>query len=413
VAPKREVAIEAVHLTKVFRDFWRRPRVRAVDDFNLEVYRGEVFGLLGPNGSGKSTVLKLMLGLLFPTSGTVAILGHHPRNQRVKARIGFLPEETYLYRYLNADETLDFYGRLFNIDAHKRRTRNERLLEMVGLMPHRRRPLGEYSKGMARRIGLAQALINDPDLLLLDEPTSGLDPIGTREIKDLILELKARGKTVFICSHLLADMEDVCDRIGIMYGGKLRVVGPVSELLKKRSVTRIETEELPPATLERIFAVLREEVPDRKVMVEVPQVRLEEYFLQVITAARAEEPVTTGATAGKAAGFFWEGEELAKGAAVIEQLLKGEEAQPVPQVAPESPPVEKRERAEVIAGLVSETPPPAPVVLPEEPPPDRQEQEERRKRAAALLRQFVQPGNDSKAGTEGTADKGEKREQSA
>ncbi|MFC1805719.1 ABC transporter ATP-binding protein, partial [Planctomycetota bacterium] len=173
--------IETLELTKVFRDFWHRPRVRAVDKLNLKVRRGEVFGLLGPNGSGKSTAMKLLLGLLFPTSGYVRLLGRPPRDVRVKNRIGFLPEETYLYPYLNAGETLDFFGRLNKIPRKERHRRVDSLIEMVGLKSARKRPLKEYSKGMARRIGLAQALINDPELVLLDEPTTGLDPIGTRE----------------------------------------------------------------------------------------------------------------------------------------------------------------------------------------------------------------------------------------
>ena len=190
MAEERQVVVETVQLTKLFRDFWMRPKVKALDRVEFQVFRGEIFGLLGPNGSGKSTLLKILLGLLFPTQGRAAVFGRDPRNLAIKDRIGFMPEESYLYRYLNAEETLDFYGRLFNLPAAERRHRVELLLEMVGLTHQRKRPIVEYSKGMARRIGLAQALINDPDLIFLDEPTTGLDPTGTREIKDLILELR-------------------------------------------------------------------------------------------------------------------------------------------------------------------------------------------------------------------------------
>ncbi|MCK4283734.1 MAG: ABC transporter ATP-binding protein, partial [Candidatus Brocadiae bacterium] len=179
--------LEVIELTKVFRDFWGRESVKAVNGLNLDVKRGEVFGLLGPNGSGKTTVVRIILGLLFPTRGAVRVFGRGPRNVDVKKRVGYMPEESHLYSYLNAEETLDFFGRLFRLRAGERRRRTSALIDMVGLKRARKRPLGQYSKGMARRIGLAQALINDPDLLILDEPTTGLDPIGAREMKDLIL----------------------------------------------------------------------------------------------------------------------------------------------------------------------------------------------------------------------------------
>ena len=173
-----EVVIRAVGLTKTFKDFWGRPKARAVDNVDFEVRRGEVFGLLGPNGSGKSTTIKMLLGLLYPTKGQVTVFGESPRDVKTKARIGYLPEESYLYRYLSPGETLDFFGNLFALDAGDRQKRTEQLIEMVGLGNARTRTVGEFSKGMQRRIGLAQALINDPDLVILDEPTAGLDPIG-------------------------------------------------------------------------------------------------------------------------------------------------------------------------------------------------------------------------------------------
>ncbi|MEO6034995.1 MAG: ABC transporter ATP-binding protein, partial [Verrucomicrobiota bacterium] len=171
-------------LSKVFKDFWGRPKARAVDNVDFEVRRGEVFGLLGPNGSGKSTTVKMLLGLLYPTKGHIEVFGHSPRHVATKARIGYLPEESYLYRYLNSRETINFFGNLFDLSTADRNKRSEELLEMVGLNQVRTRVVGEFSKGMQRRIGLAQALINDPDLVILDEPTAGLDPIGCREVKD-------------------------------------------------------------------------------------------------------------------------------------------------------------------------------------------------------------------------------------
>src|ERR1700685_511806 len=231
--------IQISNLTKIYRDFWGRPKVRALNSLSLDVHRGEVFGLLGPNGSGKTTTMKLLLGLLFPTEGEITILGRPAADVEKNERIGYLPEESYLYRFLNAEETLDFYGRLFDIPADVRRRRAGALLDMGGLGPAKRRQLREYSKGMTRRIGLAQALINDPELILLDEPTSGLDPIGTREMKDLIIDLKKQGKTVLMCSHLLADVQDVCDRIAILHQGELKELGRVDSLLRVRDITQI------------------------------------------------------------------------------------------------------------------------------------------------------------------------------
>src|ERR1039458_841127 len=242
-----EVVVSVRGLTKVFKDFWGRPKARAVDGVDFEVRRGEVFGLLGPNGSGKSTTVKLMLGLLYPTKGHIEVFGHSPRHVATKSRIGYLPEESYLYRYLDSHETLEFFGNLFRLPRNDRKVRAEQLLEMVGLSQVQRRAVGEFSKGMQRRIGLAQALINDPDLVILDEPTSGLDPIGCREVKDLIRALARRGKTVILSSHLLADVEDVCDRVVIYYGGRIQAMGSLRELLATPDAVCIT---LPPVSRE-------------------------------------------------------------------------------------------------------------------------------------------------------------------
>jgi len=281
-----EVVIETRNLSKVYRDFWGIQKVRALKALDLEVRRGEVFGLLGPNGSGKTTTIKLLLGLLFPTSGEALVLGRPATDVRKNERIGYLPEESYLYRFLNAEETLDFYGRLFDMSAATRRKRAAELIAMVGLDRAKRRPLKEYSKGMTRRIGLAQALINDPELILLDEPTSGLDPIGTREIKDLILRLKESGKTIVLCSHLLADVQDVCDRIAILHEGELKELGRVDSLLEVRDETEIRVAGLSQEALAEIRAVV-ERNHGTLVRMGNPTTTLEELFLQIVRDSEA------------------------------------------------------------------------------------------------------------------------------
>src|SRR5438270_1805897 len=228
----QDVIVETRKLTKIYRDFWGRQKKTALRALNVEIRKGEIFGLLGPNGSGKTTTIKLLLGLLFPTDGEAFVFGQPAADVRKNEKIGYLPEESYLYRFLNAEETLDFYGRLFDLDAHTRRTRAAELIEKVGLKNDRKRALREYSKGMRQRIGLAQALINDPDLVILDEPTSGLDPLGARWMKDLIVDLRNAGKTVIMCSHRLEDVQDICDRIAILNDGELQAFGEVQTLLQ-------------------------------------------------------------------------------------------------------------------------------------------------------------------------------------
>lgn len=312
--------ISVVGLTKVFRDFWRRARVKAVNDLDLEINHGEIFGLLGPNGSGKSTTIKLVLGLLHPTRGRVAVFDRPPNDVKTKSRIGYLPEETYLYRYLNGRQVLDFYGRLFQIHRAERRRRAEELLEMVGLSSAARRPVGEYSKGMARRIGLAQALINDPDLLILDEPTSGLDPIGSKQVKDVILRLgKDFGKTIVLSSHLLSDVEEVCGRVAILYGGVCRAKGALRELLSRRDMTQIVTERLSSETLRAIADLIRQR-EGKAIDVSSPSDKLESLFQRIVNDARAERLETGGATSGGAfAGFLGE-DGQAK--AVLDSLVR-------------------------------------------------------------------------------------------
>jgi ABC-2 type transport system ATP-binding protein len=228
----QDTIVETRNLTKVYRDFWGRRKKVALNALDLVIKRGEIFGLLGPNGSGKTTTIKLLLGLLFPTAGEAVVFDRPAVDVKKNERIGYLPEESYLYRFLNAEETLDFYGRLFDMPAERRRQRAAELITLVGLDKDKKRVLREYSKGMRQRIGLAQALINDPELIILDEPTSGLDPLGTLWMKELIVKLRDQGKTVIMCSHRLDDVQDVCDRIAILFNGDLQTLGEVSKLLE-------------------------------------------------------------------------------------------------------------------------------------------------------------------------------------
>ncbi len=317
-----EVVVSVRGLTKVFKDFWGRSKAHAVNDVDFDVKRGEVFGLLGPNGSGKSTTVKMLLGLLYPTKGHIEVFGQSPRHVQTKARIGYLPEESYLYRYLNSRETLDFFGNLFHLEKGDRDKRAEQLLEMVGLNQTLTRSVGEFSKGMQRRIGLAQALINDPDLIILDEPTAGLDPIGCREIKDLIIALAKRGKTVILSSHLLSDVEDVCDRVVIYYGGKIQAIGTLKELLAKPDTLRITTPVLPRETMERVLEIIRKDAGAGEVRVDNPTQNLESYFLEVVEKAKQASEQTSGAQSGARVAEYLRGEATAQPASekVLEKL---------------------------------------------------------------------------------------------
>ncbi|MDX1929429.1 MAG: ABC transporter ATP-binding protein [Pirellulaceae bacterium] len=280
-ATDSDVVIETRNLGKTYRDFWGRRKVQALKALDIEVKRGEIFGLLGPNGSGKSTTIKLIQGLLFPTSGRAFVLGKDARDVSKNERIGYLPEESYLYKFLNAEETLDFYGRLFDMPADVRRQRSDQLIKMVGLDRARRRQLREYSKGMTRRIGLAQALINEPDLLILDEPTTGMDPIGSREMKDLIIRLRDEGKTILLCSHQLADVQDVCDRVAILHQGELRELGRVDSLLKVRDVTEVHAKGLSEETKQKIADLIKNSGGEL-VSLDNPTTTMEELFLDIV-----------------------------------------------------------------------------------------------------------------------------------
>jgi ABC-2 type transport system ATP-binding protein len=376
-----EVVVSVRGLTKVFKDFWNRPKARAVDNVDFEVRKGEVFGLLGPNGSGKSTTVKLLLGLLNPTKGHIEVFGHSPRHVQTKSRIGYLPEESYLYRYLNSRETLDFFGNLFHLDKADRNSRAEQLLEMVGLGKTQTRAVGEFSKGMQRRIGLAQALINDPDLVILDEPTAGLDPIGCREVKDLIIALARRGKTVILSSHLLSDVEDVCDRVVIYYGGKIQAAGTLKDLLATPDTLRITTPVLPRETLEKVLETIRRDISTGEVRVDNPTQNLESYFLDVVQKARAAAHETSGAQSGAMVAPYLRAGAAEKPAAdkILEKLSLPQAAQPAvesrPAAQPAAPAVDDK-KLEALAQAV-QTAPAKTVPEPETKPADLSKADEK------------------------------------
>lgn len=285
--------IKASGLTKIFRDFWHRPVVSAVKDINFEIFPGEIFGFLGPNGSGKSTTLRMILGLLKPTAGILRVLGAPPQDVNSKSKIGYLPEESCLYPFLTARETLMFYGSLFNLESSVLKERVNQLIEMTGLQYAARRRTGEFSKGMLRRIGLAQALINDPDLIILDEPTSGLDPVGCRQVKDLILTLAERGKTVLISSHLLADMESVCRRVAIMSNGNIIVQGRLDELLENIAVCRFCVQAADDQQIRAILQFLRLQTGVSAQM-DHPCKTLEQFFLETVEKAQPGPTIPSG-----------------------------------------------------------------------------------------------------------------------
>lgn len=368
--------VQTAGLCKNFKDFWRRSRVQAVKDLNIEIEPGAIFGLLGPNGSGKTTTIKMLLGLLYPTKGRISIFGKAPSDVAVKSRIGFLPEESYLYRFLVAHETLDYYGRLFRLPKRVRRERSDRLLEMVGLSHEAKRPIGEYSKGMARRIGLAQALINDPEFLILDEPTAGLDPIGSRQIKDVIRDLGRKGKTILLSSHVLSDVEDVCDRVTILYGGQQRAMGEVGELLRERDVTQITTPPLSDETIAQIRQMVQKLEQKEILTISNPRVKLEDFFLRIVEEAQAAKVHTHGAgQAGAIPDFLRKATEKTEQGAFVEALIEASShvAEPIAPVALDPRPAPREPAHDVVDELLGKTAPPettapVPAAAPAAPP---------------------------------------------
>jgi ABC-2 type transport system ATP-binding protein len=335
--------IELLGVEKTYRDFWGRPRVRALAPLDLAMAPGEVLALLGPNGAGKSTTIKLVLGLLRPTKGRVSVFGDSPRRPAARARIGYLPEETRLHKFLDPRETLDLFGRLHGLPRAERRRRIDQLIDMVGLRGNEARPVGEFSKGMARRIGLAVALTGDPDLLILDEPTSGLDPLGTRDIKTLIGELRDRGRSVLLSSHLLDDVEDVADRIAILFGGRLRRLGRTAELLTQGDRLRLELDRPDGVAPDAFAAQVAALLPDGgAVEASVPADRLETLFRRVLADAAHGPEGTSGAQAGgPIAGFLLDGAGPNRGSpAEAAPAAPSSEAQAPAQPTPTRPPAE-------------------------------------------------------------------------
>jgi ABC-2 type transport system ATP-binding protein len=278
-------AIAIRNLTKIFPVPFRREKVTAVHDLSLEVAPGQVYGLLGPNGSGKSTTMKIVLGLVRPTSGHTEIFGRSSRVVESREAVGFLPENPYFYKFLTGEETLQFYGKLCGLGGKVLRERSRELLDLVGLADAAHRRLGGYSKGMLQRIGLAQALVQRPRLLVLDEPTAGVDPAGSREIRDLILRFKEQGITVLLCSHLLSQVQEICDRIGILHEGKLVREGKLEDLISIHAQTELILENASPELLAHIAAECGR-AGAKLIDQRQPQTTLERFFLEVTGAGK-------------------------------------------------------------------------------------------------------------------------------
>ncbi len=272
-------AVAVRNLTKIYPIPFRREKLVAVRDLTLEVAPGQVYGLLGPNGSGKSTTLKIVLGLVAPTRGTTEIFGRDSSLVESREEVGFLPENPYFYKYLTGEEAIRFYGRICGLKRDFLENRISELLEMVGLTEARHRRLGGYSKGMLQRIGIAQAMVQDPKLLVLDEPTAGVDPAGSREIRDMIVGLKARGITVLLCSHLLAQVQEICDRVGILARGVLVREGPLEDLISIENQTEVLLQDASPELLKKLEAVVAKS-GGKWLAAHRPQTTLERLFLE-------------------------------------------------------------------------------------------------------------------------------------
>jgi ABC-2 type transport system ATP-binding protein len=279
-------AVRIENLTKIFPVPLRRQRVTAVRDLSFEVRPGEVYGLLGPNGSGKSTTLKILLGLVTPNQGRAMIFGADSRDYHSRRDVGFLPENPYFYKFLTAAETLRFYGKVCGMGGAILNKRIDELIHLVGLEDARDRRIGGFSKGMLQRIGLAQALIQDPRLVVLDEPTAGVDPAGSHQIRDLILDLKKRGKTVLLTSHLLEQVQEICDRVGIMARGEMIREGALADLVSVKNQTEFVIENATPEIRSQI-EILLQNSPAKLLSARQPQRSLESVFLE-LTAPSAD-----------------------------------------------------------------------------------------------------------------------------
>jgi ABC-2 type transport system ATP-binding protein len=273
-------AVEIRHLVKDFKTSFRRQHLRALDDVSIRIMPGEVYGLIGPNGSGKSTAMKALLGLVAPTSGDCAIFGKDSLKVDSRNEVGFLPENPYFYKHLSGKETLEFYGKLCGIRGATLKDRVAELLELVDLTDASHRRIGGYSKGMLQRIGLAQALIQRPRLVILDEPTAGVDPIGSREIRDLIFKLREQGITVFLCSHLLEQVQEVCDHVGIIFRGKMVKEGRLEDLIAIEDQTELILKDADPALVAEIEALIARDSKAKLIRSGRPRTTLERLFLR-------------------------------------------------------------------------------------------------------------------------------------
>jgi ABC-2 type transport system ATP-binding protein len=282
-------AVEIKHLVKDFKTSFRRKPLRAVDDVSIRIMPGEVYGLIGPNGSGKSTTMKALLGLVAPTAGQCAIFGKDSLKVDSRNDVGFLPENPYFYKHLSGGETLRFYGKLCGLGGKALETRVTEMLALVDLEGARDRRIGGYSKGMLQRIGLAQALIQEPRLVILDEPTAGVDPVGSRQIRDLILKLRERGITVFLCSHLLEQVQEVCDHVGIIFRGRMIREGRLEDLIAIEDQTEIVLKDAGPELLEKINALVASTPGSSVVRTGKPRTTLERLFLREIREEEEEE----------------------------------------------------------------------------------------------------------------------------
>lgn len=276
-------AVEIQNLVKVFHPSFRGEPVRAVDDVSITIEPGEVYGLIGPNGSGKSTTMKALLGLVAPTSGSCRIFGADSLKVDSRQQVGFLPENPYFYKHLTGSETLAFFGKLCGLRGKVLKDRISELLDLVDLQGARDRRLGGYSKGMLQRIGLAQALVQEPRLVILDEPTAGVDPLGSRQIRDLILKLKERGITVFLCSHLLEQVQEVCDHVGIIFRGRMVKEGRLDELLAIEDQTEVRLRDASPELVERIRELVEASDGSEFLGSGKPRTTLERLFLEQTT----------------------------------------------------------------------------------------------------------------------------------
>lgn len=273
-------AVEIRHLVKDFKTSFKRQPLRAVDDVSIRIMPGEVYGLIGPNGSGKSTAMKALLGLVAPSSGDCAIFGKDSLKVDSRNEVGFLPENPYFYKHLSGKETLEFYGKLCGIRGATLKDRVAELLDLVGLADASHRRIGGYSKGMLQRIGLAQALIQKPRLVILDEPTAGVDPIGSREIRDLIFKLREQGITVFLCSHLLEQVQEVCDHVGIIFRGKMVKEGRLEDLIAIEDQTELILKDADPALIAEIEALIARDAKAELIRSGKPRTTLERLFLR-------------------------------------------------------------------------------------------------------------------------------------